>query len=171
MNVFAVDKSPLLCARALDDKRLIKMILETAQILCTVMNKAAGFQLTPYRSTHANHPITLWADDARNFNWLLLLGLAYGEEYEYRFDKRHASQDIIEAIDLEWAVMHVETGQSKPLYPHSWCNAARRGDLGIDFAHVADTHRAYRLYLSARWPRDKRAPAWRRRNPPDWYNG
>lgn len=179
MNIFAVSRSPLLCARALDDSRLRKMILETAQILCTVVNLGAGQQITPYKNTHAGNAITLWARDPRNFTWLIELGNAYSDEYFYRFGKYHASSKVIEDIEIEWLVTLVENKVSKEigpvedrgtgmLSPHRWHNAAARSDLGISFKHIADTHLAYRLYLNARWATDKREPKFTRRGPPKW---
>lgn len=168
MNIFAVDKSPLLCARALDDKRLIKMILETAQILCTVVNEVEGEQVTQYKSSHINHPITQWATDSRNFNWLCLLGHEYGVEYEYRFNKKHASMEVIDQIEMAMLVTLVEHKLPQPLYPHSWYNGASHSGLGISFERIADVHLAYRLYLNARWPGDSRRPKWTRRSPPKW---
>lgn len=147
------------------------MLLETAQILCTVVNIGAGQQITKYKNSHTNHPITLWAMDPRNFTWLIELGLAYRDECVYRFGKRYEAMQVIEDIELEWLVTLVENGQRRVLYPHRWCNAAARSDLGISFKHIADTHLAYRLYLNARWPGDKRYPKWTKRGPPKWAEG
>lgn len=168
MNIFAVSDSPLLCARALDDKRLRKMILEAAQVLCTVINLTAGQQITPYRNSHPHNPVTIWAKDPRNFHWLLDLGLACGVEYEHRFGKRHASQKVIEDIELEWLVTHIENGHDLPLKPLRWHNGAAHRQRGISFKHIADTHLAYRLYLRKRWATDIRYPVWTKRSPPKW---
>lgn len=171
MNIFAVDRSPLLCARALDDKRLRKMILETAQILCTVLNLTAESQVTPYKNTHINNPVILWAKTrgSRNWTWLLLLAEAYSEEYLHRFKKRHASMEIVEWLREVYDTLKDYRGEDlDPLYPTGWYNAASHGSLGISFRHLADTHLAYRLYLNARWKTDKRSPVWTLRSPPKW---
>jgi len=71
------------------------MILETAQILCTVHWETGGE--AHYKSTHKNHPSSKWARESiQNYNWLCQLGLALCNEYSLRYGKRHKSQDIIE---------------------------------------------------------------------------
>lgn len=63
MNIFALDDDPALAARALHDRHIVKMALETAQILCTV---AHGLGLpAPYKPPHKNHPCTVWAGTTR----------------------------------------------------------------------------------------------------------
>lgn len=95
MNIFYLDSDPSVCARYHVDKHVVKMILETAQILCTVQQKH-GFSV-PYKPTHKNHPCTLWAGKTQaNFNWLKSLGLALCKEYTFRYGKIHKSQSIIE---------------------------------------------------------------------------
>src|SRR3954467_13069680 len=169
MNIFAVSRSPLLCCRALDDKRLRKLLLETAQILCTVLNLSSGRQVTPYKNSHAGNTLTLWAkNDLRNFDWLILLGVAMGKEYEHRFQKRHASSEVIDEIELEFLVRRCENNGLDSSYPVNWVNAASNSKLNISFRHIADVHLAYRLYLNARWAQDKLYPTWTRRSPPKW---
>lgn len=68
MNIFATSPDPTACAQALDDKRVVKMVLESAQVICTVLN-SRGIP-TPYRSTHEHNPITLWSHDDDHLAWL-----------------------------------------------------------------------------------------------------
>lgn len=96
MNIFILDQCPVLSAQMLCDKHIVKMILETAQILCTVARKN-GHDMK-YKSTHKNHPCTLWAGESLdNWNWLIDHGIAMSKEYSARYNRRHASQDVIEA--------------------------------------------------------------------------
>jgi hypothetical protein len=60
MNIFILDNDIKTCVQYHYDQHVLKMILESVQMLCTVLNKK-GF-LTPYKSTHANHPCGLWAE-------------------------------------------------------------------------------------------------------------
>lgn len=90
MNLFASSHDPVLSAQALDDSRVIKMVLETAQMICTVMSMR-GEKQTPYKSTHPTHPVTLWCNrNDRNFYWLLHHHKALSEEYTYRTGKTHS---------------------------------------------------------------------------------
>lgn len=162
MNIFAVSKHPRKCARALDDVRLRKMILETAQMLCTAINLKAGEQVTRYKNSHPHNPLTKWAMSPVNWDWLYHLGAAMGDEYEHRFGKRHASQDVID-----------ELGDSRlwsGKFPESFINAAANDKHGISFKHIPDVHKAYRQYLVARWTlTDTRVPTWTKRSPPKWH--
>lgn len=99
MNIFILDKDIETCARFHCDQHVVKMILESAQMLCTALNKK-GF-ITPYKSTHVKHPCVLWAEESyENFNWLKHLAFALNAEYRYRFDKDtdHKSISAIHAI-------------------------------------------------------------------------
>jgi hypothetical protein len=94
MNIFVVDEDPEVAARQLCDKHVVKMILETAQMLCTVA-ASQGYD-TPYRPTHAKHPCTLWAaKSADNWSWLLQHGLAMCAEYSRRYGRTHKSETVI----------------------------------------------------------------------------
>lgn len=101
MNIFALDKDPKLAARYHVDRHVIKMILESAQILCTV-NTMYGLPV-PYRSTHVNHPCVKWAaKSAQNWLWLYRLAHYLNLEYKYRYGKcvNHKSWDVIESLDV-----------------------------------------------------------------------
>lgn len=164
MNIFAVSKHPRKCARALDDKRLNKMILETTQILCTVINEQNGSQVTPYKSCHVNHPATKWAHDIWHQRWLYQLGIAYGEEIQYRFKRKHACHLILEGLTFKWPYLTMFEADPRRIEFH---NGARHRGLDLDYTHLP-VHRAYREYLKIRWPMDKRTPKWTRRGAPSW---
>jgi hypothetical protein len=95
MNIFYLHKKPRECARMHCDKHVVKMILETAQILCTchwINNSKA-----PYKPTHKKHPCVLWANKSlKNYKWLCKLGIELCKEYTHRYGKVHKSQKIIE---------------------------------------------------------------------------
>ncbi len=94
MNIFALDYSPGVAARWHNNKHCSKMILETAQLMCSTLN-LLGLE-TPYKTCHKNHPCRLWAGENRNnFLWLGQLGIYLGEEFEYRYNKVHKSVEVI----------------------------------------------------------------------------
>lgn len=100
MNIFILDKDPIKAAKYQCDKHVVKMILESAQMLCTAVNLTGG--QAKYKATHKNHPCTKWARETKaNFNWLKKHGLALCQEYTDRYGKRHKSQDIIESVTDE----------------------------------------------------------------------
>ena len=99
MNIFVLDRDIRRCARFHCDQHVIKMILESVQILCTSLNKR-GF-VTPYRSTHVKHPCVLWVDRSYdNFLWLSMLAEELNREYRYRWQKHtdHASMKVLRQI-------------------------------------------------------------------------
>ena len=62
MNIFFLDYDVKKCAEDHCDKHVVKMILETAQLLCGVHH--ATEQETPnvpYKLSHKNHPCAIWS--------------------------------------------------------------------------------------------------------------
>jgi len=97
MNIFAVDTDPVAAAQALHDQHVVKMVLESAQMICTIVQKHG--HSAPYRPTHLSHPCVLWAGRTNsNALWLHRHALALCAEYTHRFGKRHASQIVIESF-------------------------------------------------------------------------
>jgi len=100
MNIFVLDENITTCAQYHCDQHVIKMILESTQIMCTALNKKGFF--TPYKPTHINHPCVLWTETSyTNFLWLKELALALNKEFRYRFDKTvdHKSVNVINEIE------------------------------------------------------------------------
>ncbi|MCB1150869.1 hypothetical protein KDK88_04940 [bacterium] len=99
MNIFILDEDIPACARAHCDQHVSKMILESAQLLCTALNKK-GFA-APYRSTHVQHPCVLWVEASYdNFLWLSALASSLNDEYRFRFDKTedHKSMAVVREV-------------------------------------------------------------------------
>jgi hypothetical protein len=95
MNIFVLSEDPQQAARDQCDKHVVKMPLETAQMLCTALRQH-GCDDVPYKSAHAKHPCTLWTAACRdNFLWLVEHGLELCAEYTRRYGKVHASQAVI----------------------------------------------------------------------------
>jgi len=100
MNIFVLDEDPYIAASYHCDKHCVKMVVESAQILSTVLRKKGFTNDILYKSTHVNHPCVLWAEKSYgNFKWLsdLLNGLL--EEYKYRYKKRHKTETIFDYIN------------------------------------------------------------------------
>ena len=93
MNIFAVDKDPKISAQQLCDKHVVKMILESAQMLCSAYPNGDA----PYKRAFYNHPCTIWARESQeNYEWLLTHAYAMCQEYTRRYRKVHKSIDAIE---------------------------------------------------------------------------
>ena len=101
MNIFYLHHDPKLCAQYHVDKHVVKMILETAQLLSTAHWLSGGEG--PYRATHKNHPSAIWTrSNKSNYIWLCKLGIELCKEYTYRYGKTHKTQQY-----LEWLSSHI----------------------------------------------------------------
>ena len=100
MNIFALDIEPRKAAQYHADAHCVKMILESAQMMCTILNEL-GYD-TPYKSTHKHHPCTIWASSSiSNYLWLRELGIELYKEYKYRYgNKIHKSGEIILSLPI-----------------------------------------------------------------------
>lgn len=97
MNIFVLSTDPALAAQALCDKHIVKMCLETAQLLSTAARLHGANCGDLYRPTHVNHPCSIWTRSSReNYRWLLLHGNAIGQEYSQRYGKIHKSSLVIQ---------------------------------------------------------------------------
>ena len=98
MNIFVLDRDVVKCAQFHNDKHVVKMILESAQLLCGVHHMTESpLDDIPYRLSHKNHPCSIWArQNLSNYLWSCELGLELCKEYTHRYEKRHKSQDVIE---------------------------------------------------------------------------
>ena len=99
MNIFRVDNDPILSAQMLCDKHIVKMPLETAQMLCSVFHRYKFGHLVMYKEAYKNHPCTRWAGDSKeNYRWLVKHGMELCREYTKRYSKIHKCQKVIKWI-------------------------------------------------------------------------
>ena len=115
MNVFYLSEDPIEAAQMSCDRHVVKMILESAQLLSTAHRILDGNEITEdklingkvkktkrlqhpdsnldvllYNATHVNHPSAIWCRaSVQNYNWLANHMIALGEEYKYRYEKTH----------------------------------------------------------------------------------
>lgn len=95
MNIFVLDIDPAVCARYHVNSHVSKMILESAQLLCTGLWTYEKEAL--YKPVHKNHPCAVWARKTRaNFSWLIDLGLELNAEFKFRYGHDHKSVEVIE---------------------------------------------------------------------------
>jgi hypothetical protein len=94
MNIFALDKNPKIASLYHVDRHIVKMPLETAQMLCTTINLSGGE--ARYKTCFVNHPCTKWARESiENYFWLCELGIYLCEEYQHRYSKQHKCEIVI----------------------------------------------------------------------------
>lgn len=154
MNIFILSTDIKEAARYHVDKHIVKMPLESAQMLCTalILN---GFNDVEYKPAHIKHPCTKWAAANRdNFRWLCDFSLELCFEYTYRYNKQHACQNVIQNC-------------------YSKCNNIPEGTL-TKFAQAMPIEykkecaiEAYRLYyMKAK----NHLATWKKREKPCWFS-
>lgn len=117
MNIFYLSSDPKFCAQYHVDKHVVKMILETCQLLSTahrILDGTESVQLSStnrkqkvwtlldresdqllYKATHVNHPSAVWVRQSyENYVWLAKLLVELSDEYTYRFGKIHKCTQI-----------------------------------------------------------------------------
>ena len=106
MNIFVTDRDPVKSAQVLPDKHVVKMPLETCQMLSIIyskwyynwgdLHKKDG---TPYfteKGGFRNHPCTVWAaQNHYNTAWLIQHGCALSREYTHRYGKIHGCAETL----------------------------------------------------------------------------
>ena len=153
MNIFVTSADPTECAKYLDDKRVVKMCLETAQMLSTAVYISTG-EIVAYKPSYVNHPCNIWTRISNaNFIWLCKHGLALCSEYTARYSRRHKSQDVIDSL-----VSYHKTFPDRGLSP--FANCAANNILGINYKNEINTFISYRKYIKHRWRLDTRIPTW-----------
>lgn len=104
MNIFYLHDDAWLVPKMMTDKHVVKMIVETAQLLSTAHHILDGDNAIGgiYKKTHANHPSSIWTRETMgNYLWLRDHGLALLDEYALRYHKQphdHATHKVIMAL-------------------------------------------------------------------------
>ena len=158
MNIFYFYDCPTKSAQAQPDKMLVKMPLETAQMLCTAHRELDGDEYADkvglYKRAYWNHPCTVWArETGENYWWLFRHFLALGDEYTYRYGKEHASIAKLKYV-LQTYPKAIKTGERTPIaqcMPDQYKND--------------DPIKAYRDYCInekhyAKWEKGRDKPKW-----------
>ena len=90
MNIFYLNSDPERAAQLQYNKHVVKMILESAQLLCSAHIMLDSEIDVPYKLTHKNHPSAVWTRASRsNYAWLYFHMMALGKEYKKRYNKEH----------------------------------------------------------------------------------
>lgn len=167
MNIFFLDTDPRLAAQAHVDKHVSKMVIETAQLLCTAHHLCPETEPHPdlYKITHQNHPSARWIrENGANYWWAVDLFYRLSHEYTYRYGKEHATfrklNGVLACIP-------------RSLWPHDGVMTppppAMPDDLKLyptprSLGEAVANYRNYYKHGKADLHR------WTRRNPPEWIN-
>jgi hypothetical protein len=153
MNIFLLDKDPKKAVQYAVDKHVVKMPLETAQLLCSAHYQSNTE--TPYKITHLNHPCSKWVRESlSNYFWLIDYGLELCQEYTYRYEKVHKSQLVI-----EWALLNSPKIPDKELtrFPQAMPNNYKSDDVVKAYR---DYYRVEKAHIFS----------WKKREKPFWLD-
>jgi len=119
MNIFYIDESPRKCAEGMVDKHVIKMPLETAQLLSTAHRVLDGCEYMGgsakkavkrwllddaretylYHATHVNHPCSKWVrESTENYKWLFTHFIHLQSEFYIRRSKIHKTMELVKVL-------------------------------------------------------------------------
>lgn len=161
------------------DRHVVKMILETAQLLSTAHRVLDGTEVrlllekdgktrkkkvwvlgdhrndVLYNATHINHPSAIWArQSVENYNWLVEHLFALSDEYTYRYGKRHKTMD-----KLGYEI------QAPPFNLKDWDHTPMPSCMAEEYIVSKDPVTNYRNYYKLG---KTKIHTWKKRKPPEW---
>ena len=159
MNIFVTDRCPIQSARNLPDKHIVKMPLETCQMLAIIysdwyygVGKLYKKDGTPYatkRGAFRNHPCTQWAAaNQYNLAWLIRHGYALCHEYQARYNKVHTCFDVISQAEMIYHTSFPDEFLSRA--SHKVTEFTRAMPEYIKYDTTIDTIEAYKRYLNTK---------------------
>ena len=159
MNIFYLNRDPVVAAQMQCDKHVVKMILESAQMLSTAHRVLDGDEYANnyglYKMAHKNHPSTIWVRTCdENYEWLWKHMEALMYEYTHRYSKHHATERLTHAL---WKLpINISYGEftDPPQCMPDYC----KGD---------DTVSAYQTYYIVE---KSDFATWKNRETPEWFN-
>jgi hypothetical protein len=188
MNIFYLDHDVVKCAEMHNDKHVVKMILEYAQLLSTAHRVLDGVELsglsasgrkkkfwtladsrdyTLYKATHINHPSAVWArQSAMNYYWLYTMLDALCKEYTYRYGKIHKVErdGLMQALKNQFPT-NIPDGSFTEPTPAMPEDVKVLKEVHTDRYEI-DSLASYRNY----YIQNKTHLAnWKKRDVPEWY--
>lgn len=184
MNIFILDKNPVRAAQLQCDKHVVKMIVESAQMLSTAHRMLDGhvekrlsksgkrminywvhpnnnLENTLYKAVHHGHPCTVWTmESIANYAWHYDHFVALCTEYQYRYNKVHATQSKLqEALAIPPSKLNYDKG----LTPFALAMKANP-----ECIFEGDPVKSYKAYYKTKQARFNMV--WTQRTQPEWFN-
>jgi len=181
MNLFILDQDPIKAAQLQCDKHVVKMIVESAQMLSTAHRLLDGtpslrpsksgkrmvkyFKLPDerddvlYKNVHESHPCTLWTmKNSMNYYWHYDHFRALCDEYTYRYGKVHGTDTLLRKvlIQMPFNILSGDRVTKQPL--------AMKSNPECMFDDVVESYRAF--YQTKQ---DRFKMVWSKRPVPEWF--
>jgi hypothetical protein len=156
MNIFYVNANPEFAAMQLCDQHVLKMQIESAQMLSTAHWETGGS--APYKRAHVNHPSTKWTRQSiQHYRWLVKHGLAICDEFTCRYGNDHRTRQV-----LEWLSANEPNLPDRGFTPPPQC-------MPDEYKHE-DTIIAYKIFYAKDKVKNKGLSWKKSNNQPDWIN-
>ena len=179
MNIFVLDKKPTTAAQMMCDKHVVKMIVESAQMLSTAHRVLDGEQYTElsannrrikrwkspyklmedilYKASFVGHPCTKWVmENNKNYYWLAEHAYELCREYTRRYGKVHKTDDMISLIRYRKPA-NITIADSITPFAQAMPEEYKNSD-------AVEAYRAYYLGEKTRFAK------WKDGNIPTWWN-
>lgn len=154
MNIFFLSWFPEDCAKQHCDKHVVKMIVETAQLLSTAHQINGVRRTDMYKPTHVNHPCAKWVRErADNYSWTYKLLKFLCEEYTFRYGKIHKTESLLKVLRDNPVISPRGMTLPAQAMPDQYRNPS--------------PVRAYRNYYIEE---KKKFAKWTNREVPEWFN-
>lgn len=158
MNIFVLARDPYLAAKYHCDKHVVKMIIESGQMLSTALRFYGHSGHGLYKTSHFNHPCSVWVRQSRqNFEWLCCLMDGLLDEYHIRYGARKDKSHKCEAVFAE-ALRCMKFLPKTPSTPHPKCMP--------DYCIVPNVVSSYRNYYVLE---KSHFAVWKFSKTPAWY--
>ena len=186
MNIFYLDDDPVVAAQLQCDKHVVKMIVETAQMLCTAHRVLDGalvmkqnkngrqlkywdlfegsddleMEMVLYKPAHVNHPSSIWCrETSANYQWLYDHFVALCDEYTYRYGKTHSTDIKLRQV-LRNHPRNIKKGEQTVI------PLAMKSNPECMFPN--DPIKSYRLFYQTK--QERFSMTWKYRDVPEWFN-
>ena len=181
MNIFYLNQNPKIAAQEHVDRHVVKMILESAQLLSTAhrvldgstkilqkLDKSGKTRTVKshvlsdinlnevlYKATHVNHPCAIWCRESiNNYMWLYELFVALCDEYTFRYGKKHKTDLILRDI---------LKSPPRNITPHALTTPAQA--MPVQYKHSNPVIAYQNYYIGEK----SKFAKWTNRQTPSWF--
>jgi len=166
MNIFYLDNNQEECVKYYVDVHVVKMFVETVQMLSTSHHVVDGFSedipCLPVRNI--NHPCCIWARESiENYMWLVKLGFALAQEYSFRYNKERNTLWKLEWLDQNHPDIEKWDFTDPPLCIGDNKNCIVEGDLISSYRNFYKGPKKIQLEKN-------NYVKWKNRESPKWFS-
>jgi hypothetical protein len=175
MNIFVLDNNPRTAAQMMCDKHVVKMILESCQLMSTAHHVLDGNEITRttkngrkfktwevnkpgftfLRCTMINHPCTIWTRaSTESYYWLWEHTHEMLKVYQARYNKIHCYDNMIQ-YSLAHCPKNIPNATMPP-FAQAMPDQYKNSD-------AVRAYRDYYIYEKSRFAK------WKTGNVPSWY--